>query len=230
VGGATGGPTYNPMVFTVRVTGNLGRVQAVTLDFGDGSAATQPLSDPNATEPACTAADGSSDSTFATEFSHGFRRPGNYPVRITSVDLACHPALAPQGSPFTARITPGPDRSNGPAPPTARNCLLNANGFCASTDGRQGSAFAGGLADSDGYVIAAKVDWGDGSAPSQTTYPLSECQDPGTRWPSSARDAVSWQHTYARPGDFTVTLTVFSAGCDGRDVQESPFTQRLTVA
>jgi hypothetical protein len=229
IGAATSGPTYNPMVFTVRVTGNLGPVKAVTLDFGDGVSTSLPVAAGSVADPTCTDAEAKSDSAFAVEFSHGFRRPGTYPVRITSVDLDCHPDVAPQGPAFTANITAGEVHSNGPALPTVRNCVINTNSFCASADGRHATAFAGGLGDSDGYVLGVKVDWGDGTSPVQTGYPLRECQDPGTRWPSSDRSSASWEHTYARSGSFTITLTVFSSGCDGRDLQEAPFTEQLVV-
>jgi hypothetical protein len=218
------------MVFKIRITGNLGPVNAVTVDFGDGVAATQPPSDRSTPDRACSDAEGRGDSGFALDFSHPYRRAGSYPVRITTVDLACHPDVVSQGPAFTANVTQGESHSNGPALPTVRNCVLDTNGFCASADGRHATAYAGSLADADGYVAAVRVDWGDGSAVANTTFPMSDCRDPGTRWPSSERTNASWDHTYARAGSYTITLTVFSAGCDSRDVQQSAFTEQLTVA
>lgn len=80
----------------------------------------------------------------------------------------------------------------------------------------------GHASDRDGYLTSFLVTWGDGT--SQTfDATVDACQRSRDGWPGASEAWVPHEpppaHHYAKPGDYTVTLTAFSTGCDGKQRQ-----------
>lgn len=73
--------------------------------------------------------------------------------------------------------------------------------------------------DPDGYVSQLEVTWTDGVR-EYVNFPLAECVDPGTSWPSSERRVVV-SHRFATPdrAQHGITVLATSVGCDGADAR-----------
>ena len=82
-----------------------------------------------------------------------------------------------------------------------------------------------GASDRDGVVRRVTVDWGDGSPHSVVDVSPSDyaCVDEPSAYPSTG-DAHSLDHVYATRGSYTVTATILSNGCDGRNEQSARVT------
>ena len=218
-GGARAG---QPVGFHIEVTGDAGKVDRVLVDFGDGTSGETP-------EPAalgCNRDRGPSNATF--DMAHAYRSGGTFPVRITAIDVACGERVHFNQQPMMVQVAPGHVGTNGPSRPTISDCILNPNSFCVEPSSDHNARVLGQASDSDGYVSAVYVNWGDGQLEA-IRFPLGECRQPADGWPSSQR-AVSPQHHYPEAGSYTVTVTVESSGCSGADVQQSAFHKTVTVA
>jgi hypothetical protein len=118
----------------------------------------------------------------------------------------------------TVDISTGSALSNGPEP-----IVINMSGT------PQGSVIALSVAssDPDGYIRTATVDWGAGGSLEVLGGDSNPCDESGGRyWPDS------WtRHNVKSPplaaGTYTVTATVTSTGCDGKDSQSA--TKQVTV-
>ncbi|MDQ6724932.1 MAG: hypothetical protein M3066_01975 [Actinomycetota bacterium] len=84
----------------------------------------------------------------------------------------------------------------------------------------------GEATDPDGYIAGFSVDWGDGT-PVQTLagHPLG-CIQLANGWPRSSSSLISASsripppgHHYAVARPYTVTVSVWSTGCEGTDLQ-----------
>lgn len=152
------------------------------------------------------------------EYRHAYRRPGVYTisVKVHSSQYCSDENPETAEARLDVRVLPGDDLSNGPAAPSAGLFRMDSG-----WDGEPESLTLDleySARDEDGWIERVVVDWGDGSAP-QTLGPDDDpCEEPDGRWPAGdVYDAVS--HEYAAEGTYEVTLTVTSAGCDGRDEQ-----------
>ena len=92
--------------------------------------------------------------------------------------------------------------------------------------------------DDDGYIAGFSLNWGDGT-PVETYSgdPLGCMQLPGG-WTNASQTMMSSTpagrtpptHRYARAGTYTVTVHVWSTGCDGADEQRVSGTLNVSVA
>lgn len=222
-------PTGSLVTTTVSVSGAPYPVIGVDLDYGDGSTGHRPVPGGGVRFSSCDSRGTAGSHGAEYDFGHGYRRSGTYDVRVLRVILECGEEIPFAGDPLRLTVVPGPATSNGPELPTSTNCVLNPASFCAFPEGRTVRPFAG-LSDPDGYVESAVIDWGDGSAPSEVHFPLAECQDPGgNRYPNNSRQLSVPEHTYAGTGTYTVTLTVVSTGCDGKNVQRATFDEDVSI-
>ncbi|MFL6238785.1 MAG: hypothetical protein ACJ735_04725 [Actinomycetes bacterium] len=80
--------------------------------------------------------------------------------------------------------------------------------------------------DNDGYITNWTIDFGDGSALVHLAAGAGKCVDGPDGWPqnnsASIGQGADWptlNHHFSTTGQYTVTYTAYSAGCDGRDVQ-----------
>lgn len=198
-----------------------GRTEA--LDYGDGTnEQIGTVSDSCVAGPAPHQGPSQGDERF----SHSYRRTGTYTVRATvrSGGSCSATPVETVRSEATIRVTADASPSNGPQTPTGSL----ARNYPSSASAASMTVYGYGQ-DRDGYVSALAIDWGDGSSPATTSADMSQCHDPGTSWPTSDGVASGDQtHDFAQPGNYTVTLTVRSVGCDGRDTQIA--TVRMTYA
>jgi hypothetical protein len=151
---------------------------------------------------------------------HAWRNPGDYTVTVTvTSEDPCDSSVGEES--HTLRIPvavrPGEVTSNGPqAPYTDFVGHMYGEDENATTVTLEWT-----LRDYDGYIGSLLADWGDGSAPERVRNTQNPCEDgdgdyypPGT-WSGGA------SHEY-EPGEYTVTLTFASTGCDGEDRQRAP--------
>ena len=199
------------------------------VDYGDGTTGHRPVLGGGRSFVSCDSRGPAGSHAADYTFGHGYRSSRTYDVRVLRVILACGEEIAFEGDPLRLTVVPGPALSNGPELPTSTNCILNLESFCVHAEERRARVFAG-LSDPDGYIESARIDWGDGGPVSEVHFPLAECQDPGDRFPSNERSATLPDHTYEAPGTYTVTLTVVSTGCDGKDAQHRVFDEVVSVS
>jgi hypothetical protein len=123
------------------------------------------------------------------------------------------------------QVAPGPSRAQGPAVPTIE--ALEARAPNEPVEPGFVKVWAKSR-DEDGYISRFLIDFGDGS-PSETRPgdPLG-CRPTRSGWPAPS---TAWlqepypSHRYAAPGNYTITVTVVSTGCDGTEEQ----TARATI-
>ncbi|HWL35858.1 MAG TPA: hypothetical protein VNQ77_06670 [Frankiaceae bacterium] len=203
------------------------------IDWGDGhgsegSSAHIPCARPDA---------GRGPST--EEGDHIYRFPGQWTVTVT-VGPVCGDSTVP-GYVGTGVITvlPADVPSNGPHRPLSGDLPLACDEASNPYPGPRPPALAiecvPDYLDEDGYVTSVVIDWGDGSTASTWNYPLSDCVESTTTWPSTPFDEDAtddpWgaQHVYPAKGIYRAHVTVTSSGCDGKDVQVSTASTRVTV-
>lgn len=195
---------------TVDIRDNAGSVSEVLALWGDAPGQFPQIA------PSC-AAIGKAPATHETrELRHSYRQPGSYPIRVKVWTGHCQNTEAEseeiQG---TITIGQGATPSNGPLPPAPHiedRRTLYDDGTPLEAD----FYLAGG--DEDGYVRTVVVDYGDGTTQTIVDAPLSECQELNGQWPSTYQVGQEVSHVYV-PGPYTLTVTVTSVGCDGKDAQ-----------
>jgi hypothetical protein len=82
--------------------------------------------------------------------------------------------------------------------------------------------------DLDGWVTRMVVDFGDGT-PARLVENPHTCVAPRGEWPATPYFSHRYEAPYRVVGTYTVTLTVFAAGCDGRDGQQTTVRQQVVV-
>ncbi len=153
------------------------------------------------------------------KFTHSYRSPGSYTITATAhvvwpcravdeqyVSFETTQAISVTG----ARTT----KSNGAVVP---NVSMNAG--LGDEPGRDALRVVSAV-DRDGYIQSLSVDWGDGSSPSVATQNMAPCREDKNGWPALNGENANMHHHYDMAGDFTVTLTAVSVGCDGKSPQE----------
>lgn len=162
-----------------------------------------------------------------TSFHHAWRRPGRYTVTASVMsDIGCpRPGtrLEMTTATTTVGIADGRRTSNGPALPS----VFDLDASERFGEPRRFDVEAGGT-DLDGWINRIVVAWGDGQVYTEVSH---GCDDGGgAYYPQSAyvsADEPGDDHKYAKAGTYHIRVTVYSAGCDGKDVQR--VTRTLTV-
>lgn len=79
--------------------------------------------------------------------------------------------------------------------------------------------------DEDGYIAGFSVDWGDGTVDTFPGDPVG-CIQTASGWPRSSESLISGSptapppsHRYASPQQRVITVTTWSTGCDGSEMQ-----------
>lgn len=166
----------------------------------------------------------------AAELTRVFNRPGRFEFLYQAIVGVCgdHNLYPSMYGWLDVAAGAGPT-SQGPALPTVEALEQRAPNEPAGTGTLK--AWAKGR-DADGYIHRFLIDWGDGSpveeAPNVAYGFDGGCEAGPSGWPVRPEAWTNYQqpptHTYAAPGDYTVTITAVSAGCAGRDEQRATAT------
>ena len=218
---APGNPaTGTESVLTVDATDDHGQLMVTDVDWGDGVVFhdSPPVS-------LCPLPMPPSSRRFPDSLReskrHAWRHPGATTVTVTvQSQLPCvgGPANFEQAvATFDIAVRAGSTTTNGPVPPHAEGPSV-----VGAHEPLDRTVYAT-LADADGYVSGAVVDWGDGEAVEVTTP--KACEDgSGRHYPLKGALRVAEVHTYPRSGTYTVTVRFTSTGCAGGDPQQSSAT------
>lgn len=177
----------------------------------------------------CTVADGPLrpiDETYT--FRTRYRAAGQQQidVNVTTLDANCAREEAKQRQWLltgTVDIAAGSTLSNGVRPVSL---FLDAPQVQDSK-----ITLSARATDSDGFVSGFVVDWGSGNSqpfPGGDSANCAATENSGVFWPSG-----SGSGTFTSPvlpaGNYTVKVTVTSAGCDGKDEQTTQQTVTVTI-
>lgn len=205
-----------PMTWTVDTSSSVAGCCAIYLLFGDGFGA-RPDMDCDHPDP-------------SVSYSHIYNRGGRKEFMVQAGhSKSC--GASGDGSVYGAfDVAPGTSTAQGPSLPVVQ--------FDTSTpvpghanDHRYVSLW-GEVDDADGYITKLVVSFGDGTS---KTFPGDEgpCQRTPDGWPAASKAWLPYQpppyHYYAKPGTYTLTLTAYSAGCDGRQAQSGSKSFTWTV-
>lgn len=231
------GTTQTPFLLRVVARDGDGQARIDSVDWGDGSSYSEPMVAVSCPMPSPTPPpDRPSPSRLDEHFGHAWRQAASFRlvVYVSSRRAACnqgsHATPESLQAHFEVPITgQDPDTSNGPAGPSAGALELHP-----SDQGPRNAEFFLPANDTDGWLVRFTVDWGDGTAKNpQPAEEYRTCDDgSGHRYPGlQAQEAtgVSARHAYAKPGSYRVTVSVFSAGCAGKDVQNVSKTGTVRV-
>jgi len=209
---------------------NVGGDGAWMIEYGDGTGGPGVAGTSN--PPNCTGGYVAGDRT-TNVFRHAYRAPGTYTVTVT-FDPECGGTGEPIVGRGTVTVLPGRVLSNGP-----ERLFFYPNGadFYApipSDHGPLDVVATPTFEDLDGFPSRVVIAWGDGTR-SVFGDLLGTCTETATAWPSTDFDDEApppwWlaPHTYRQAGTYTVTVTVTTTGCDGRDPDTVTATGRTTV-
>ncbi len=203
--------------FTIQVHRRPGTVLRTVVEYGDGRV----VDDWATYGPYCPQASADDPTDYEVTLRHAFRAAGTYDVTVTVQEMAtCTEGGDSARDAVRVDVAPGAVLSNGPFQP-----VLYAKSVSPSTE--QGNVLTGqswlvhlkaSVRDDDGWITRLTVDWGDGTEPEVQEYGTSGCTDTPTDWPQSSK-IPQLEHAYQAQGDYQVTVTVTTTGCDGADAQ-----------
>lgn len=151
-----------------------------------------------------------------------FNRGGRFEFLFQVASLCVNPDVSGVVYGFVD-VGAGPSSAQGPSLPR-----LNADDGRRPDQMRDPSlAVAWAQAsDEDGYIAGFSVDWGDGTAPQTFPGDPLGCKQGRSGWPNSSGAWISGpptapppSHRYAVPKPYVITVSVWSTGCDGSQVQ-----------
>jgi hypothetical protein len=196
--------------FTVSVTGPDQDCCAVAIVWGDGQ------QDPGQVD--CMTGMGNGSGAHVA-YDHIYNKPGPHHFLLQGISGGCNHNGEVYG---TLDVGPGTSTSQGPALPVVE-ASQSTRPVGHENDGSWVSAY-GHAADRDGYITSMVITWGDGTS---STYPgdPGPCQRGTDGWPAGSEatlpgDSHPPAHHYTHPGDYTVTITATSTGCDGKQPQK----------
>jgi hypothetical protein len=170
---------------------------------------------------------------------HTYRFPGQWRVTVTVGPVCGDPNVEGYVGTGVITVLPADVPSNGPFVPLGPDRAFDCRDAGNPYPGPRPPALAidcfPAYDDEDGYVTSVAIEWGDGSPDSVWNYPLSDCVESTTTWPSTPFDEDAtddpWdaRHLYPAKGIYRAYVTVTSSGCDGKDVQVGTASTRVTV-
>jgi hypothetical protein len=214
-----GAAVGQPVTFTLEATHGTEACCGLYLLFGDGAKFDQQAAEP------CGGSKGSPGTKTATT-THPYNGDGLWEFSFQAYTGNCNTDYHSYGSFYGwVNITPGAPTANGPAVPKMEG------GWGGRPSGHESDQMwvtvAGHGMDEDGYVHHFSVDWGDGSPLDTSPGDPMGCRPTSGGWPATSH---AWMppngspsppptHQYAAPGDYAITVTVHSIGCNGTDEQ-----------
>jgi hypothetical protein len=190
----------------------------VGMGFGDGyQGRQQPFGD------GCNATGDGPTSVQAT-FSHVYNQAGKWHLWFgASETIGCPGSFEGGTGLITIAIGDGPSSAQGPEPPTLT--LDTSPDPPGPATGLHAGIFVWAR-DPDGYISSVLIDWGDGTPVVQSSGDPLPCQPTLAGWPASSefhapQSQPPFIHDYAAHGNYTITVTIISTGCDGSDPQQT---------
>lgn len=153
---------------------------------------------------------------------HTFNKPGRHYFLVQGTSDHCNRNGEIFGS---FDVGPGTSTAQGPTLPTVQ---LDSS---TPVPGHERDPYYvtlwGHAEDEDGYMTKLVVTYGDGTSKTFGGDP-NPCQTGRDGWPVSSYADLPYDpptpHHYTKPGQYTITLTAYSAGCDGSMVQTAKAT------
>lgn len=151
--------------------------------------------------------------------SHAYNKAGRWEFALNASSTTCGDNMAYGSLYGWIEVAAGVATSQGPTPPA-----ITVGRYAPaphSDDPSYATVYAQAW-DDDGYIARLVVDYGDGATQEFPGDGMG-CRPTSGGWPAASR---AWlpsnpppTHQYSAPGTYKVTVTAFSQGCDGRDVQ-----------
>lgn len=157
--------------------------------------------------------------TRTTQTTQVFNKAGRWEFVFSGITGNCGTSGVSAHMYAWIEVAPGTSTSQGPQQPTI---VADRYGPAPHWDEPGYVTVYGRARDEDGYISKLVVDYGDGTT-EQFPGDASGCRTGSGGWPGAS---MAWTptdppptHQYANPGTYKVTVTGYSQGCDGRDVQ-----------
>lgn len=210
----------------LRVDDNDGVPAEYVLDWGDGRARTnEPAARcDNAARVGRSAAQTAAATHWNNRVEYSYTRPGRYEVIYrmrTHGGCGGRAEAEEQVARDVISVLPGTVPTNGGRRPQAyvtTRSLASGSGIAVDVQGQ----------DLDGWVSQLIVDFGDGTSARVVDNP-QPCTARAGEWPSTPYLSHRFEAPYRVAGRFTISLTVFTTGCDGADSQQTTVRQAVVV-
>ncbi|HVF20262.1 MAG TPA: hypothetical protein VNA14_08465 [Mycobacteriales bacterium] len=190
------------------------------LDWGDRPASPN---HPGALCGAGAAARTARPTHWTNRVEYSYRLAGTYVVSYRMRTLGCATAITEERrAEVVVTVLAGPLPTNGGRRPQGFVSMTNRDATV------RGAVVEVQAQDLDGWVTQMIVDFGDGRAARLVENP-QRCVARRGEWPSTPYFAHRYDAPYQVVGSYVVTLTVFTAGCDGRNVQQTTVRQKVVV-
>ena len=204
--------------FTVEATSATEPCCGVLLRFGDGYSFDEDMGF------SCPDGGPAGPGTKRAETTHVYNGEGRWDFMVAALTGNCthrtttHPTML--GSLFIGAGTP--HTGQGPSLPAVTVDTYMGTG---RPDAPNELLLGASATDADGFITKLVTDWGDGASGLREGDGMG-CRESLSGWPReswapipSGSNQAPAGHRYASPGTYRVTVTAYSAGCDGSDVQ-----------
>lgn len=214
--------TGEPVTFRLEASAGDRPCCGLAVVFGDGGRFD------HQTSRTCPGGGPTGAGTVTVETAHTYNKAGRWSFELTVATGNCEVESTYGGLRASLEARPGSRSSQGPSQPTIRVAEYRDPSNPPPPDVVQPHAQG---RDEDGYIARFLVDYGDGTT---ETFPGDRmgCRPSASGWPAPSMASTPASpppmHRYGEPGTYTVTITVYSTGCDGADEQSAADTFTFT--